>query len=127
MTARDRARASPELEELRLRLEEAEQTLHAIRSGEVDSLVVDGPGGLRVYALEGASNSYRVMIEAISEGAATLTEEGLILYSNGRFARMLERPLQKVMGGSVHDLVPDRARSDLGALLRSALQSESRG
>jgi hypothetical protein len=64
---------SKEIEELRLRLEEAEQTLHAIRSGEVDSLVVEGPNGPMVYALEGASNSYRVLVESMSEGAATLS------------------------------------------------------
>ena len=35
-----------ELGELRRRLEEAEETLRAIRSGEVDALVVEGAGGL---------------------------------------------------------------------------------
>ena len=127
MTPRTRQRQPSDLEALRIRLAEAEQTLAAIRTGEVDSLVVEGPGGLRVYTLEGAGNVYRVMIEAISEGAATLTLEGLILYSNGRFARMLDRPLQRVMGASIRDLVPERARSDLDALLRSALEQESRG
>jgi len=34
-----------DLEELRIRLEEAESTLAAIRSGEVDALVVHGPQG----------------------------------------------------------------------------------
>jgi len=121
-----RATSAAALEALQLRLAEAEQTLGAIRAGEVDSLVVEGPGGLRVYTLEGAANSYRVMFEAISEGAATLTEEGLILYCNERLARMVDRPLQKVMGASVRELVAEKARPDLDALLRSALETDSR-
>jgi PAS domain S-box-containing protein len=123
---RRRALSAAAVQALQRRLVEAEQTLEAIRTGEVDSLVVEGPGGLRVYSLEGASASYRVMIEAISEGAATLTESGLILYCNGRLARMLDRPLQKVMGASMRDLVVERARPGLDALLRSALETDSR-
>jgi signal transduction histidine kinase len=114
------------MEELRLRLEEAEQTLEAIRKGQVDSLVVEGPDGLRVYALEGTSNSYRVLVEAMNEGAATLNGDGVILYSNGRLARMLATPLQRVMGSALHDFVPPRFHETLDALLRSAGGGESR-
>ena len=41
-----------ELEQLRDRLREAEETLAAIRNGEVDSLVVSGPHGDHVFSLE---------------------------------------------------------------------------
>ena len=34
-----------EVDELRRRLDEAEETLRAIREGEVDAVVVDGPQG----------------------------------------------------------------------------------
>src|SRR5690242_9116079 len=98
--------SSDETEELRLRLEEAEETLRAIRSGEVDSLVVEGPDGPRVYALEGASDSYRALVEAMNEGAATVSEAGTIAYCNGRFAQLLDLPLEKVIGGGMRDHVP---------------------
>jgi PAS domain S-box-containing protein len=112
---------------LRLRLAEAEQTLDAIRTGQVDSLVVEGPDGLRVYALEGASNSYRVLMEAMNEGAATLTEEGVILYCNNRFAQLLGGPMERVMGSHLLDRVPDRSRPTLEAMLRLAVHEECRG
>ncbi len=115
------------VEDLRLRLAEAEQTIEAIRCGEVDSLLVEGPGGLRIYALEGSSNTYRVLMEAMSEGAATLNEEGVILYSNGRFARMVDTPLQRVMASPLSAFVPERLHAELEALLRSARQEEVRG
>ena len=61
-----------QLEELRMRLEEAEETLRAIRKGEVDALVVSGPQGDQVYTLKGAEQPYRVFVETMNEGAATL-------------------------------------------------------
>ena len=109
-----------EIEELRLRLEEAEQTLRAIRSGEVDSLVVEGPDGPRVYALEGANNSYRVLVEAMNEGAATLTKDGVVLYCNHRFAEMLSLPLEKVIGGVLRDHVSSDQLEAFDALVRKS-------
>ena len=118
---------SDELEQLRQRLEEAEQTLSAIRHGEVDSLVVDGPGGaLRVFALEGSTLAYRVLLESLSEGAATLDEKGVVVFANGRLARMLETPLQRVMGSAFRDRVPARLQPELDVLLRSAATGEAR-
>ena len=43
-----------ELDELRTRLSEAEETLNAIRRGEVDAVVVSAPQGERIYTLQGA-------------------------------------------------------------------------
>jgi hypothetical protein len=40
-----------ENERLKLRLQEAEDVLDSIRSGEVDALVVSGPNGDQVYTL----------------------------------------------------------------------------
>lgn len=116
-----------ENEELRLRLEEAEETLRAIRSGEVDSLLVKGPDGPRVYALEGVNYSYRVLVEAMSEGAASLNEEGAIVYCNTCFAAMLDAPLEQVMGSSIHEFVPAAHRPTFHALLEQARQGASRG
>lgn len=38
--------------------------------------MVSSPEGDRIYTLQGADQPYRVMIETISEGAATLTATG---------------------------------------------------
>ena len=71
---------------LRARLEEAEATLRAIRAGEVDAIVVGGPEGDRVFTLTGADHDYRVLMDEMSEGIATLGEAGVISYCNQRFA-----------------------------------------
>jgi PAS domain-containing protein len=78
---------------LRIRLAEAEDTLRAIRQGEIDALVVEGPKGHRIYTLEGADEPYRMLVEEMHEGAAVLTGRGDILYANTRFAALAGEPL----------------------------------
>src|SRR5689334_12436506 len=97
-----RARKSPaegaELRELRARLEEAEGTIEAIRSGRVDALVVYAEEGERVFTLKGADHRYRRLVETMNEGAAMLAPDGVVLYCNTRFAEMLGSPLDAVLG-----------------------------
>ena len=92
------AKTQPELlqenAELRARVEEAEETLRAIRTGEVDALVM----GEEVYTLKGAETPYRLLIESMNEGAATLAPDGTILYCNRRFAEMIGTPAEQVIG-----------------------------
>src|SRR5580698_345975 len=76
------------IRELQGSLDEANETLRAFTSGEVDAIVA-GPGGDQVYTLKGADETYRVMVQEMAEGALTLTSDGLILFSNQQFASML--------------------------------------
>src|SRR5262245_37726365 len=107
-----------ELEGLRNRLREAEETLTAIRNGEVDSLVVTGPHGDQVFSLKGAEQPYRVFVEQMFEGAVTLTAEGTVLYSNARFADMMRSPLEKVIGGQIQSFIQADDQPQLQELLR---------
>jgi PAS domain S-box-containing protein len=120
------AKTPDTMDELRARLAEAEETLRAIRSGEVDAIVVSGPHGNRVFALEGADTPYRILVEEMSEGALTIATDGLILYANRRFAKMLDVPLQKVTGSSLLQWVDERARPAMRALLEEARARESK-
>jgi PAS domain S-box-containing protein len=97
-----------EVEKLRMQLEEAEETLRAIRSGEVDALVVRGAQGEQVYTLKGAEQPYRTLIEDMREGAVILAADDTIIYSNQGFARMLKMPLEKMIGSRIQYLIlPD--------------------
>lgn len=87
-----------ELAELRLQLEEAQDTIEAIRTGMVDALVVHGTEGHEIYTLKTADQTYRVLIERMGEGAITLNNDGFILYSNPRFADMVDVQLDQVIG-----------------------------
>jgi two-component system, NarL family, sensor kinase len=87
---------------LRARLAELEDTLLAIRSGDVDAVVVSGKNGDQVFTLEGAGDAYRILIESMNEGALTLTSDKTILYANQCFAGMVKCPLERVIGSSFH-------------------------
>jgi PAS domain S-box-containing protein len=99
-----------EVEDLRIRLEEAQETLSAIRRGEVDGLIVSGAEGDQVFTLKGAERSYRIFVETMNEGAVTLALDGTILYCNDRFADMLEIPGQKIVGDSIYRFISSPER-----------------
>ncbi|MFC5411641.1 ATP-binding protein [Larkinella bovis] len=95
-----------ENEALLLQLEEATETIHAIRTGQVDALVVEGKDGHQLYSLKTADQTYRFFIETMNEGALTLNEDGLILYCNSQFASMVGMPLSRVIGLSFATFIP---------------------
>jgi PAS domain S-box-containing protein len=115
------------VEDLRARLAEAEETLRSIRSGEVDALVVSTARGNQVFTLTGAERIYRLLIETMNEGALTLSPDGTILYCNGCFAALLKRPLEKIVGTSLHDYSTPSEQPTLDALLRRGQIENSRG
>jgi PAS domain S-box-containing protein len=108
-----------ELEALRERLREAEETLAAIRSGEVDSLIVSGPNGDQVFSLKGAEQPYRVFVEQMLEGAVTLAEDGTVLYCNRRFAEMMRSRLEKVIGSQVQAFIRASDQPVLAEILKN--------
>jgi PAS domain S-box-containing protein len=115
-----------ENELLRSRLEEAEQTLDAIRSGEVDALVIQGEMGETIYALEGAERPYRIFFDQIAEGAATLSPNGTIIYTNRSLSNLL-RMKDGALGGDITSFVDPGFRKDLKALIKNALKRPTEG
>ena len=72
-----------ENEDLRRRLEEAEDALRALRAGEVDAVLIDGERE-EVYTLEAADKPYRLLVEQMPYAAASLTADGEIIYSSAK-------------------------------------------
>ena len=116
-----------ELEELRIRLEEAEETLSAIRSGEVDAIVVSGPQGDQVFTLTGAERAYRVLIETMNEGATSLNQEGLIIYCNQRLSEMIKTPLEKVIGAPMRQFIRASDLPVFNSLMEKGLLKSGKG
>ncbi|MGA3006483.1 MAG: PAS domain-containing protein, partial [Opitutaceae bacterium] len=122
------ARPAPsrELARLRVRLAEADETLRAIRAGEVDTVMVAGKAGPQVFTLQGAEHAYRMLIESMNEGALTLTVDKMILYANQCFAKMVKCPLEQVTGGSFRRFISAEDRILLRPLIRRAGKSGSK-
>jgi signal transduction histidine kinase/CheY-like chemotaxis protein len=116
-----------EVQEIRQQLAEATAALDAIRNGDADALVVAGVGGEKVYTLEGAERPYRVLIEAMQQGAATLSADGTILFCNLCLAVMFQTPQEKVTGTPLQHFVPPADHPHLEAMLREAQASHAVG
>lgn len=117
------AQPTRELARLRLRLGEAQETLRAIRSGEVDVVMGTGRRSAQMFTLTGAENAYRVLIESMNEGALTLTADKTILYANQCFARMVQLPLEQVIGGSFRRFLSAGEQPTLRHLMKRAAKA----
>jgi len=112
--------------ELQTRLAEAEDTLQAIRTGEVDALVVSGPDGDQIFALEGADHAYRLLVEEMQEGTVTLDQQGLILYANRQFGSMMRTPVETIVGSRFERFLAADRSDSFAALLTDGENTRKR-
>ena len=96
--------------------DDANEAIEAIQHGYVDAFVViKGNEGPQVVVLEGADETYRVLVERMSEGALTIGEDGSILYANDRISeltgyraeQLLNRDIASLFEGDAPTLVPN--------------------
>jgi PAS domain S-box-containing protein len=89
--------------------------------------MVSGRRGSRVVSLKGGEPAYRLLVEAMSEGAATLSRNGVLLYCNRRFAELIRRPRVSLTGTRVRSLVAETERNRFDALLAEAQTTAAKG
>ena len=94
-----------ELIQLRGQLEDMRSAVDSIRSGGVDAIMVGELLDERVYTLSSADRPYRVILDEMGEGAATVSERGVLLYANRRFAALLGWDPGELVGTDVTALV----------------------
>ena len=116
-----------EVAELRTELREARETIEAIQGGGVDSLVIGPAGQEQVYSRAGADRTYRLVVEAMSEGAATVSPRGVILDANPRLGLMTGRSGSELVGTAVLDLIPQPHRAEFTRLLDVGASDSARG
>jgi len=105
-SAEERLRA--ENAELRARLEEAEETLRSIRSGEVDALIVetaDGPQVFTLQGLEAESNRFRGEILAqVSDSVIAMDLEQRVTYLNAAAERQYRVSASDALGHPLSEI-----------------------
>jgi PAS domain S-box-containing protein len=112
--------------DLEARLSEADETLDAIRAGEVDAVVIGGPDGQLIYTLENADRPYRLLIEQMQECAVTLGVDGTILYCNQRLSTLTAVRREALVGRRLQEFVAPQDRPLLNQLLtRGAVAGRS--
>ncbi|MGA2570887.1 MAG: ATP-binding protein [Terracidiphilus sp.] len=89
--------------------------------------MVSGRRGEQVVSLKGGEPAYRMLVEAMSEGAATLSRNGAVLYCNRKFAELMSRPPGKIIGVALQSLVAETERERFETLLSDARKSVAKG
>lgn len=116
------------IEELETQVTESHEIIDAIRKGEVDAFIVKTNDAHELYTLRSADKSYRVFIEQMNEGALTINENNIILYSNTRFAGLLNVPLENVIGFDFTKFMPQAFRLLVTKLIKACWEKgESKG
>jgi PAS domain S-box-containing protein len=106
--------------QLRERLADAEAVIQAIRHGEIDAVVVNSSEGAKIFTLEGSDHPYRMLVESMNEGAATLSEDGVILFSNPRLAALLGTTPAELAGTRLVSWIGGGERAQFERLLRDS-------
>jgi PAS domain S-box-containing protein len=111
----------------RINPEESEEIVLAIRRGKIDALVMSGKDGEQVLMLQGAEHPYRVLVETINDGVATLDRNGIVLYANSRFAAILRVPSENFIGTPLQNHVLSSDRNSLQSLISEGLSNSTQG
>lgn len=109
--------SSSELADMRRMITDLQETLSAISSGGVDAVVVGDADHEQVYTLTSADRPYRVIVESMGEGAATVSESGVILFANVQLARFLGVDRDTMVGRDLAAYVGEGHQQALASLL----------
>src|SRR5450432_785107 len=126
-TPQTQMQLTDEVADLRTRLDTANEVLSAIRVGDVDAVLVQGPRGAQLFTLQGADEPYRVLIEEMNQGAVTLSADGSILYCNRQFSELLKLPAEEIVGLAFESFVAPPERAAFGGLLAAGRTVRSAG
>ena len=116
-----------EIAELKEKLQEYEQLVEAIKTGEVDAFAINKNNKPAVYTLESGDYAYRILVEEFNEGALTITEDALIVYTNSYFCELIGLPYNRVIGSSFVSLLHSGSVSKFHNLLGTAISGKSKG
>ena len=106
-----------ELEQLRTQVADLQSALKAIASGDIDALVIGEDGQSQIYSHTTADRPYRMIIEEMGEGAATVSADGLVLFANHRLEQLVKLELGSLLGKPISNLVATSQRPLLEQLL----------
>ena len=107
--------------ELRMQLLEATETLQAISNGDIDAIIVNEGLGKKVFSLTSAETPYRIIVEEMSEGAVIISDDGLIMYHNKRFAEMVATADENLSGSGFLHFFSEKEVPKYHAILKEGI------
>jgi PAS domain S-box-containing protein len=115
------------IEELENRLAESEQLIEAIKAGEVDAFALNKNNQPEIFTLQSGDFPYRVLVENFGECAITLSDDGLIVYTNSYFHNLLKLPYERVIANSIFEFIAQDSRETFQKLFQAGLSGKSKG
>lgn len=115
------------IEELQSRLDEYEQLIEAIKGGEVDAFALKSNNQSEIFTLRTVDYAYRLLVENFGEGALNLSEEGLIVYTNNYFPKLLNQSYEKVIGNSFYQYIHPESKETFNKLFKNAFSEQTKG
>jgi len=122
--------SEPRVRELEQRLAEAEATIHALLSGEIDA-VIDPASTSPVLLshaqaeLRESEERYRDIVETAHEGIGIIAIDGTFTFANRRLADMLGYSVDELVGQSLSLIVPEAERETAALRLAQSQQGTS--
>ena len=126
MSPHDDLSEETQLAGLRRQIDYLQEALDAISGGGVDAVVVGGRDNEQVYTLTSADRPYRVIVESMGEGAATVSERGVILFANTQLAQFLGVERDSMIGRDMAAYVAEGQQAALASLLGASSTETSR-
>jgi PAS domain S-box-containing protein len=114
-----------QLQSLRERLEEVEETVAAVRAGHIDAVVVSAGPGEELYVLERIDRPYRLLLESMAHGAAVVDQDGRIAYCNRSLAELFRRSRDEVTGSHWRDCLSGQDALRLADAMREVSERSS--
>ena len=107
-------------------MNEANEVIEAIKKGNIDAVFITNNETAKVLVSKTADQTYRRFIENMSEGVVTLHTDGIILYSNSSFAKLVNFPLEKVIGSNLREFIPNEYIENFEQFFEKQLQNNSK-
>ena len=115
------------IKELEDKLEEYQQFIDAIKSGEIDGFALNRDTHHEVVTFQGSDYVYRMLVENFGEGALTLSEDALTVYSNNYFLELMQLPYELVIGKSFYQFIDPESQETFTQLFKKGLTGQSKG
>ncbi|NNF18787.1 MAG: PAS domain-containing protein [Flavobacteriaceae bacterium] len=124
-----RDRLIERIQELEIRLEESNQLVNAIKSGEVDAFAINNKTNeeSEIFTLQSGDHAFRVLVEEIGEGALNVTEDGIISFANPHLLKVFNLSRDKIVGNSLFEFIHPDSREKFRHMFKKALRGQAKG
>src|SRR5438270_8188745 len=107
-----------EIDKLRQRISELEQTIAAIQEGDVEAVVVKGTKGHQIYSQE--NTQIMTILESISDAFISFDNDWRYVYINSKAEKLLDKTRNDIISKQLEQVFPFAGRNPVYSMMRKA-------